>query len=149
MKVLLPTSGGGHLSHLLWLRDWWGDHERAWVCFDTTEARERLVGERVYWASHPTNRHLPNLWRNTRLARRVIADEAPDLVVSTGAGVALPFFAVAGARGIATCFLEVYDRIDRPSLTGRLASRWVDRVVVQWPEQALAYPGSRCLGPMR
>ena len=55
-RVALVCSAGGHLSHLWWLRSWWGEHERFWVTLDLPDARTRLGDERVYWAHGPTNR---------------------------------------------------------------------------------------------
>ncbi|MCB9682923.1 MAG: UDP-N-acetylglucosamine--LPS N-acetylglucosamine transferase [Alphaproteobacteria bacterium] len=148
MRIGLVTSSGGHLQHLLWLAPWWSSHERFWVGHDTEDARAALRGERVWWAHHPTNRHLGNLARNTALAARVLAAEQPDLLVSTGAGVALPFLGLARALDIPCLFVEVFDRVTVPSLTGRLLAPFVD-VVVQWPEQRQAYPHGILLGPIR
>ena len=149
MRIGLVASGGGHLTHLRWLAPWWQDHERFWVTFDTVDARHALQGERVHWAHHPTNRHLGNLARNTRLAAHVLAAERPDVLVSTGAGVALPFLVLARALDIPCVFVEVYDRITRPSLTGRLVAPIVDAVVLQWEAQRRAYPQGVYLGPIR
>ena len=98
-SVLLVGSGGGHLGQLLTLRPWWERRERTWVTFDAEDTRSRLRGERVVHAYHPTTRNLPNLVRNTALALSVVPHLRPDLVVSTGAGVAVPFFVVARAWG--------------------------------------------------
>jgi hypothetical protein len=149
VRLLLVASSGGHLRHLLWLEPWWRAHERTWVTFDTPDAVAALAGERVIWAAHPTNRSVPSLLRNTALAIRTVVAEAPDVVVSPGAGVALPFLGVAAALGIPTVFLEVYDRIERPSLTGRLLAPLVDAVVLQHPAQRAAYPHGVVLGPIR
>lgn len=143
---MLVASSGGHLAQLVALRSWWERTDRVWVSFDTADARDVLAGERVAWAHHPTNRHLPNLLRNARLARRVVAAERPDVVVSTGAGVALPFLAMGRAFGAVVVFLEVYDRIDVPSLTGRLVAPWVDAVALQWDAQRQAYPDGFVVG---
>src|SRR5215210_456107 len=91
-RVLLVGSSGGHLAQLLALAPLWPREERHWVTFDTADAVSQLVAEDVTWAHHPTTRNLPNLARNTALARRVIAEKRPDVVVSTGAAVAYPFF---------------------------------------------------------
>ena len=64
-------------------------------------------------------------------------------MVSTGAGVALPFFVFARMRGIPTVYLEVYDRVDSRSLTGRLCRPFSTAFCVQWPEQKLLYDGVR------
>lgn len=149
MKVALVASNGGHLSHLMWLRPWWEQLDRFWVSFDTPDARSRLDGEQVHWAWHPTNRHLGNLVRNTGLAGAVLGRELPDLLLTSGAGVAVPFVWTARALGIPTVFLEVYDRVDTPTWTGRAIAPVVDRILVQWEEQRAMYPGGVLVGRPR
>ena len=79
MKLLLVCSSGGHLLLLHQLRPWWERHDRSWVTFDKTDARSLLDGERLDWAHHPTQRNIPNLLRNLRLAWRVLRRERPEL----------------------------------------------------------------------
>lgn len=146
--VLLVGSSGGHLAQLLALRSWWGDRERAWVTFPTPDARSQLAGERVTWAHHPTTRNIPNLIRNTGLAFRLLWEHKPSVVLSTGAGVAVPFFVLGWVRGIPTVYLEVYDRIDSPTLTGRLCRPFARLFLVQWEEQRTFYPGAVVVGPL-
>ncbi len=146
--VMLVASTGGHLAQLLQLEPWWRRHRRTWVTFDKPDARSTLIGEDVVWAHHPTTRNVPNLLRNARLARRVVNGRRPDVVVSSGAGVALPFFAAARALRIPTVFLEVYDRVDSTTLTGRLCRPLSTSFCVQWPEQRPLYPGSELIGPV-
>jgi UDP-N-acetylglucosamine:LPS N-acetylglucosamine transferase len=147
--VLLVASSGGHLAHLAWLEPWWRPHTRRWVTFDTPDAQARLAGEVVTWAAHPTNRDLPNLARNLLLARRLLREEDFDLLVTAGAGVAVPFVLAARAAGVPTIALEVWDRMDGPSLTTRLIAPWVDALVCQWPAQAVPGANNVLLGPMR
>lgn len=149
MKVLLVASSGGHLAPLVWMKPWWSAHERRWVTFDTADARGWLAGEDVVWAFHPTNRHLGNLARNTRLARRALHEFRPRLVVSTGAALAVPFFAFSRWYGAKTVFIEAYDRVDGPSLTGRLVRPLADRIVLQHEVQRTFYPTGVVLGPVR
>jgi UDP-N-acetylglucosamine:LPS N-acetylglucosamine transferase len=70
----------------------------------------------------------------------------PDVVVSDGAAVAFPFFLVARLMRIPTVYLEVYDRIDSPTLTGRLCRPLSSLFLVQWEEQRRFYPGARVIG---
>jgi UDP-N-acetylglucosamine:LPS N-acetylglucosamine transferase len=146
--VLLVGSSGGHLAQLLALRSWWGDRDRAWVTFPTADAKSQLLGERVAWANYPTTRNIPNLIRNTGLAFRLLRRTRPSVIVSTGAGVAVPFFVLGWLRGIPTVYLEVYDRIDSPTLTGRLCRPFARLFLVQWEEQREFYPGSVVVGPL-
>lgn len=147
--MLLVASSGGHLAHLLRLEPWWREHRRTWVTFGTADARSLLRDEDdVVWAHHPTTRNLPNLLRNTALAVRVVRRTRPDLVVSSGAGVALPFFVTARLLRIPTVYVEVVDRIDSRTLTGRLCRPFSTRFLVQWPSQARLYRGAIEIGPL-
>lgn len=146
MKVCLPTSSGGHLTQLMRLRPFWGEHDRFWVTFDKEDAGSKLAGERVYHCHYPTNRNVPNLLRNAALAWRVLREERPDVIVTTGAAVAIPFFLVGRALGAKTVYIEVIDRVDAPTLSGRLCRPMADLFVVQWPEMESVYKGSVCLG---
>jgi len=147
-RVLLVGSSGGHLAQLLALAPLWRQECRAWVTFDTIDATSVLADETVFWAHHPTTRNVPNLARNARLARRVIRDFAPDVVVSTGAAVAYPFFLAARARGIPTVYVEVYDRVESSTLTGRLCRPVTNLFCVQWPEQQSLYKDSVVVGTL-
>jgi beta-1,4-N-acetylglucosaminyltransferase len=147
-RVGLIGSSGGHLVQLLAVREAWSDHDRFWVTFPTPDAQSALAGERVYWCYHPTNRNFKNLVRNTFLAVRILARERPTHVISTGAAVAIPFFWLARIGRSMTIYLEVFDRIDSATLTGRLVRPVTRHFLVQWPEQLAAYPGAEVVGPV-
>ena len=147
-RALLVGSSGGHLAQLLALAPLWPRENRHWVTFDTADAVSQLVAEEVTWAHHPTTRNVRNLARNTALARRVVAQQQPDVIVSTGAAVAYPFFLVGRAKKIPTVYVEVYDRIDSRTMTGRLCRPLSTRFCVQWQEQQRLYPGSVLVGPL-
>lgn len=138
-RALLVSSSGGHLVQLMKLRDWWGARERRWVTFPGEDSASLLAGERQLTAFHPTTRNIPNALRNLLLAVRTLRSYRPDVVVSTGAGVAVPFFLVARLLGIRTVYLEVYDRIDLPTMSGRLCYPLADLFLLQWPEQQRFY----------
>jgi UDP-N-acetylglucosamine:LPS N-acetylglucosamine transferase len=146
--VLLVASSGGHLAQLLALRPWWEQRARSWVTFDTPDARSQLSDESVTWAYFPTTRNAPNLLRNTALAARRLPALDPDLVVSNGAAVAVPFFVMARILGIPTVYIEVFDRLESRTVTGRLCRPISDLFLVQWEEQAPMYPGSRVVGTL-
>lgn len=147
-RVLLVASSGGHLAQLHAMDEWWRAHERRWVTFDTADAVSTLEGEHTTWCHHPTTRNVPNLLRNLVLAVRLLLGWRPDVVVSNGAAVALPFFLVARLLGVRTVYLEVYDRVDSPTLTGRLCRPLSSLFLVQWPEQLPLYRGARLVGPL-
>lgn len=148
MKVLLVCSSGGHLAQLHRLLPWWSRHDRHWVTFPGLDTVSLLANERVTYAFHPTTRSAVNLVRNFVLAWDILRADRPDVVVSTGAGVAFPFFALARLLGIKTVYLEVYDRIDSATLTGRLCRPFSDLFLLQWEEQLRAYPRGVVIGKL-
>jgi hypothetical protein len=147
-SVLFVCSSGGHLAQLLTLRPWWSSRRTRWVTFDTVDAISLLDGQDTVWAHHPTTRNLPNLLRNVLLAWRVLREDRPDVIVSTGAAVAYPFFVMAKLLRIPTVYIEVFDRIDSTTLTGRLCRPFTDRMLVQWEDQAVLYRDSVVVGTL-
>ena len=131
---------------LVALRSAWEPFTRVWVTFDKSDARSLLAHERVHFAHGPTNRSIKNLLRNLLVAWRVVRDVRPRVVVTTGAGVAVPFAWVARLRGAKVVYVESLARIEGPSLTYRLIAPVATRRYVQWPELAKALPRSRFAG---
>jgi len=146
--ALLVGSSGGHLAQLVALRPWWSTYRTRWVTFPTADALDLLADEDVVAAAYPTTRNIPNLLRNARLAWRLLRDDRPDVIVSSGAGVAVPFFVLGRLLGIPTVYLEVFDRIDSATMTGRLCRPFADRMLVQWDEQGSLYRDALVVGPV-
>ncbi len=145
-QVLLVASSGGHLLELLELADEYPPATRHWVTFDKPDARVLLAGERVTFAYGPTNRHLGNLIRNALLAFRVVLRTRPRAVITTGAGVAVPFLYAARLLGRRAIYVESLARIDQLSLSGRLVYPVATQFFVQWPELAKRYRRGRYMG---
>lgn len=146
MKICFVTSSGGHLTHLMQLKSWWVDKERVWVTFDKADSQSILKDEKKYWCYFPTNRNIKNLIKNTFLAYKVLRKEKPDLIISTGAAVAIPFFYLSKLFRIKTVYIEVYDRIDKPTITGKIVYPITDLFILQWEEQKKFYPKGEFLG---
>ncbi len=146
--VLLVASSGGHLLQLVQLLEVWPADQRLWVTFDTADARSLLQGEQVWFAHHPTNRSLRNLLRNLLLAVRLVRKVRPRAVVTTGAGVAVPFCYVARLFGSRVVYVESMARISQPSLTGRLVYPVATSFFVQWPELQAKFSRARYEGQL-
>ena len=116
------------------MKDAWPRDRRVWVTFNGPDARSLLEGEEVVHAFQPTKRNLKNFVRNLFLAVRVVREHRPAAVVSTGAGVAVPFCYVGRVLGCRIVFVESFSRITEPSLTARLVHPVAHRFFVQWPE---------------
>jgi UDP-N-acetylglucosamine:LPS N-acetylglucosamine transferase len=135
-KALLVCSPGGHLLQMLCLEPAWGDLRRTWVTLEAPDSEHLLEEERVVLAQGPTNRSLRALLANLRLAWRVVRRERPDVILSTGAALALPFFLVGKLFGARLIYVESLTRTGALSLTGRLVYPLADAFFVQWPGAA-------------
>lgn len=142
MKICLVGSSGGHLAHLYMLKPFWKNKDRFWVTFDKEDAKSLLNGEKMYSCYYPTNRSLKALIRNSKIAWNILKEEKPDLIISAGAAVAVPFFYIGKLMGAKTIYIEVIDRINRPTLTGKIVYPISDRFIVQWEEMKKVYPKS-------
>ena len=146
MKVCLVGSSGGHLTHLYMLKRFWIKHERFWVTFDKEDARSLLQGETFYPAYFPSNRSIKALIINSWRAFWVLRKERPQLIISSGAAPAIPFFWLGKLFGAKTIYIEVIDRLDKPTISGKLCYFVADVFIVQWEEMKKVYPKAINLG---
>lgn len=137
LTICLTCSHGGHLNEMLQLTAAFEGHEVFYYCYDADTTR-RLPD--VYlvpnMARNPVEL-VKNLWRAWRLFRK----RRPDLIVSTGAEIAIPLFIVGKLMGCRLLYIECGAQVATPSGTGRIVSRFADAFLVQWPELLPAYHG--------
>ena len=150
-EVLLVCSTGGHLLQLLALRGAWAEFSRVWVTFDKSDARSLLAEEHVVYAHGPTNRNfgllaVRNLLRNLLGAARLVRVVRPRVVLTTGAGVAVPYAWIGRLLGARVVYVESLTRIERPSLSCRLIAPVASRIYAQWPELSETVPKARYVG---
>lgn len=145
-KICLVGSSGGHLTHLYLLKSVWETKDRFWVTFNKEDANSILKDEKLYYCFFPTNRNIKNLLKNSILAYKLLKKEKPDIIISSGAAVAVPFFYIGKLFKIKTIYIEVFDRINKPTLTGKLVYPVTDKFIVQWEEMKKVYPKAINLG---
>jgi beta-1,4-N-acetylglucosaminyltransferase len=121
---------------MLALEPAWRGAERAWATLPGADVSSLLADERVIIGHGPTNRSLLNLLRNLGVAWRTLRRRRPDAILSTGAGLAVPFFLVGKLLRIRLVYVESVTRTESISLSGRLVYPLADRFFVQWPEAA-------------
>ncbi len=117
------------------LQDAWAGNEVFWITYDAPRTRTLSAAYR-----------LPNIglnplkmfWATCRILA-ILVRQRPNLIISTGAEIAIPAFYLAHILGIATIFIEVWTRVHRPTRTGRLVYPVADRFFVQWPQMLEAY----------
>jgi UDP-N-acetylglucosamine:LPS N-acetylglucosamine transferase len=131
-KLLIVASPGGHLLQMLALEPAWCDMDRTWVTLRSTDVEYLLQDEDVIYGHGPTPRNVGNFFRNLRLARRILREQDPGVVVSTGAGLALPFFLLGRLERRRLVYVESITRVEKLALTGRLVYPLASSFFVQW-----------------
>ena len=102
--------------------------------------------EIMYSAYYPSNRSIKALIANTCLAIKVLLKERPNIIISTGAAPAVPFFWIGKVLGMKTIYIEVFDRIDKSTISGKLCYPVADIFIVQWEEMKKVYKKAINLG---
>jgi beta-1,4-N-acetylglucosaminyltransferase len=133
-RILLVTNPGGHLLQMLTLEQAWEDMEHRWVTLAAADSESLLVDEDVVFAHGPTARNVGNLIRNFGLAWRTIRRFEPDVILSTGAALAIPFFVIGRLHRKRLVYVESFTRVNRPSLSGRIVYPLSDVFFVQWKQ---------------
>lgn len=136
-KIALVSSHGGHLTELLELAPAFEECNTFYFCYDADTTR-RLPN--AYLTPNRPYSPVQFLINFVRLWS-IFGKERPDLLVSTGAEIAIPAFLVAKLRGVPSVYIECGAQVTRPSVTGRVVIHLADRFFVQWPELVPAYRG--------
>lgn len=141
-KLCLACSAGGHLTEIKKIEKCYSNYPHFFLTFKRIDTEDLADTERAYFIQDPANnpiKLLKNLVQSIGILRR----ERPDIIITTGAGVAIPacylgklFF------GTKVIYLESFARIREPSLTGRALYPVSDVFLVQWPE-LLEYYGDK------
>jgi hypothetical protein len=136
LKVALVCSHGGHLTEMEMLGPALAQHH----CFLVTYRSSRTEGlpEPCYL--------IQNIGTSPRRmlgafgwACWILWREHPDVILSTGSEIAIPFLWLGRLLGIRTVYIESCCRVTRPSRTGPLVYPVADLFLVQWPSLLVCY----------
>jgi beta-1,4-N-acetylglucosaminyltransferase len=146
MKICIVTSCGGHLTEARALLPACEGHEHFYVLNDAVALPADMVG-RTHIVAHFERdwRFFLNLWE----AFQILRTQRPDVILSTGAGVVVPFALVGRALfGCRIIFIETITRISAPSMTGRIMRALAHETFYQWPSLAPFFPRGTLGGPL-
>ncbi|MEZ5988073.1 MAG: hypothetical protein R3F30_02900 [Planctomycetota bacterium] len=136
MKVLLVAQQGGHFQQLLRLRAAWEGMDVAWaLTVAEVEPPAGLEGPRYFLAS--SDRRTPwKILANFPRAWRVLRRERPDVILSTGAAIAIPFALLGRLHGVPFVWVDSQANNRKLSGTGGFLARCAARAYTQWPALA-------------
>ncbi len=144
-KILMVSSAGGHFSELLQLNQLGENHELVYVTED------KIAHKKVkYYLKYGTRANLVQYFgitiRNIYRGFKILKNEKPDLVISTGAHTCVFIFWMAKLFKIKTIYIESYAKVSSPSLTYKLIRPVCNKVIVQHQEMLNVYPTATYLG---
>jgi len=143
LKIALIANSGGHMSELRAIQPAFEGHDcfyitlrRPWhkslaPCFFIGPPKEKLP-RKLALGIYLVTAFFHVCW--------VILKTRPDLVVSTGAELAIPAFWMAKLLGARTLFLESLTRYDRPSRAGRFVMPVADVFLTQQEQMVASDP---------
>lgn len=156
LKLCLAASGGGHVRQLLDLEPAWRDQNYFFVTEDTALGRSLAEKHPVRFVDHyalgqarlgRTGDMVKAAARNLAQSARIVWQERPDVVITTGAGAVYWTAMSARARGAKVVLIDSFARFDAPSKFARGLKPFATETIVQssalkdyWPETRLFDP---------
>lgn len=146
-RALLVATPGGHVDQLSELvpRILGLGAERMWVTAETPQTSSLLRDEQVTWVERIGPREVGKVLRRLPSALALLRRHRPEVVISTGAAMAVPYLAAAGLLGIEAHYIESATRRDGPSLTGQIL-RWIPGVDLHQQSFENQRTGWHCVG---
>lgn len=123
--VALVASPGGHVDEAFEIADRFAARgDRVWITARTTQTATLLRDEHVEWVPEVKSREAARAVQSLPIARRVLREYRPTLLVSTGSALTVPYMTAARSLRIPVTYVESATRMDGPSITGRI-SEWI------------------------
>lgn len=122
------------------LHPFWLSHDRIWITDRQKDTLMLAKNEKKHWLPYQGPRDVLALILNIPKTFKILRLEKPDIIISTGASIAINFAFIAKFLGIRFIYIESISRDKELSLSGRLVYLICDEFYVQWPELCQKYP---------
>jgi len=132
--LLVVSSAGGVLLDVLALGRAY-DGTRRHVVVDSLDTREELLDEDVVFRPEPALREPHTLLKELIFAWRSLRRSRPELLLSAGTALAVPWFLAAAVLRIPRVWVETLNIIDTQGLAARVCARSATLVAVQHQER--------------
>lgn len=160
MKLCLECADGGHLDEMLSLLEAFKDQDIFFVTFHTETTRELgKIAKTIYIDNFkgiidPAKLPQPFFWIYTVIylireifpSLKILWQERPDAIVSTGGGVTIPLCYLGKLFGAKIIYIESLARIETGSGTGKCVYPVADLFLVQWESLLRQYKKAQYWG---
>lgn len=146
MKICIACSSGGHFreaqkaTQLL-------TGEKYFVTFRAAHLSDTCDEQPIYFITHP-KKSIVRLLKNAVESLKILWREKPDLIISTGADVAVATCLLGKLLGVKLIFIESGGQVYTPSLSGRIVYPFADLFIVQWKPALKRFPKAIYGGPL-
>lgn len=139
MKICYVCSAGGHFTEALRIFKRL-DYDGFFITFESENLKGRK--EKIYnimdFKRNPL-KFIFSLFQTTR----ILLKERPDVILSTGAGLAVPCCLLGKVAGCKVIHLEIGCNVSKPSLSGRMIYPIADLFIVEWKKLLHFYPKAK------
>ncbi len=143
MKILIPTSPGGHLKQVvLMAKKLKENFDITFVTYYTPLSGKLLKGYKVKFVIEPKI-GIKSWYRKFVLAMQsflILLKEWPSTIITAGSDVPVPFCYLGKLLGKKIIFIESWSRVRIPSKSGKLIYPIADLFFVQWENLKSEYP---------
>lgn len=144
-KICFVASSGGHWEEVMCIKEIADENDSFFVTEVGGQFEDSNL-EKVYTFPQ-INRHEKRfLFHFIKLfidAWKIIHNERPEVVITTGALLAFPFCVVAKLYRKKVVYIESFARVHNKSLTGKLVYPFADLFLVQWESMLKCYPKAK------
>ena len=148
MKICFVSSSGGHWEELMCLKQLAEKNDAFFVTEAGGQAEESNL-KPLYLVPQMNRKEKHFLLHFLQLmgkARGILKKEKPDVVITTGALITVPFCWLQKLRRGKVIYIESFARMHNASLSGRLVYPFVDLLLVQWEDMLKVYPKAKYVG---
>lgn len=145
IKICCISSHGGHLHELSQaVKDVIG--RKYWITHRTKHTEKILKDRRHHFIIDPVT----NIFKfvlNSIQAFYFLCIERPDVIISTGAGIAVPTMILGKYLfGSIIIYVESAAAVIEPSKTGKFINKHADLFLIQWESLYPFYPNAKFVG---
>lgn len=143
-KICMIASSGGHLEQIRQLKEIYNKYDCFYVT-TKTKATEQMK-QKHYLVSDLVRRNkivmFCSMSRMMLEQFKIFVTEKPDVVLTTGAAVAIPMCIIGKAFHKKVIYIESFARMTTPNKTGLLIYKLADLFIIQWEELRKYYPNA-------
>lgn len=141
-KICLIASSGGHLEQIKQLKEIYSKYDCFYVT-TRTKATEQISKKHYLVSDLVRKNKAVMMCRMIRMSLeqlRIFVKEKPDIILTTGAAVAIPMCLLGKIFHRKVIYIESFARMTTPNKTGLLIYKFADLFIVQWKEMKKYYP---------